>query len=411
MYFIVSMFILKLMKRLFTLSLLLCTSFGAQAQDIPKELLKTWMPVLSTNYEGDTTSQEDLYFITFENKKGVIGFEDRAFSYEMLNDSINIEFDTDEVVKVALLELESQRLVLSFDPSLIITYIPLPAFDLRKNINEVIESFIGEVWSFDIQTRYGTYNLDIDFSNVLEDSALVRPEYLHIAKTAHALSIKDDPILWYITKKEEAVILKMKFIYSSVNELGNFLITDFKNDHIQFSYWEKGKEFYVQAKKWKKKSARKQSKEIESLTRQAWRVQEEIIPPPIDTTGLINLGYAVDDFLEYGEVYTNDSTLLISQEDIDNHSLILKFNKTGAYTIYRESRVLDKGTWNMQFNNTILNLKSSGEKRTSDGIFGGFIEIKELKRNKLIIYRSFETRLNHRYETDKSLWEVYKPVR
>ncbi|WP_141655418.1 hypothetical protein [Roseivirga seohaensis] len=397
------------MKRLFTLSLLLCTSIGVIAQDIPKELLKTWMPVLSTNYEGDTTSQEDLYFITFENKKGVIGFEDRAFSYEMLNDSINIEFDTDEVVKVALLELERERLVLSFDPSLIITYIPLPAFDLRKNINEVIESFIGEVWSFDIQTRYGTYNLDIDFSNILEDSALVRPEYLHIAKTAHALSIKDDPILWYITKKEEAVILKMEFIYSSVNELGNFLITDFKNDHIQFSYWEKGKEFHVQAKKWKKKSAHKQSKDIENLTRQAWRIEKEIIPKSKDSGFEAMLNQY---FIEFEELHNEiDSTLFISQEDIDNHSLTLKFEETGAYKIYRESRVLDEGKWSIQFNNTIIQLNSDKEERLSDGVFGGFIEIKELKRNKLIIYRSFETRLNHQEERNESLWEIYKPVR
>lgn len=246
------MFILKLMKRLFTLSLLLCTSIGVRAQDIPKELLKTWMPILAQNHEGDTVSLEDLNIVTFENRRGVIGFQDRPFNYQLVNDSISIQLNQDVVFKLALLELESQRLILSFDPSMTITYIPLPAFDLRKNINEVIQSFTGEVWSFDIQTRYGTYNLDIDFSNVLEDSALVRPEYLQFVKTARALSIKDDPILWYITKKEEAVILKMEFIYSSVNELGNYLITDFENDNIQFSYWEKGKEFHVQAKKWKK---------------------------------------------------------------------------------------------------------------------------------------------------------------
>lgn len=125
----------------------------------------------------------------------------------------------------------------------------------------------------------------------------------------------------------------------------------------------------------------------------------------------MDLGYAVDDFLEYGEVYTNDSTLLISQEDIDNNSLILKFEETGTYKIYRESRVLDVGKWNMQFNNTIVHLNSDREERLSDGVFGGFIEIKKLKKNKLVIYRSFESSLNHVIKTGESLLEVYRPIK
>jgi hypothetical protein len=65
----------------------------------------------------------------------------------------------------------------------------------------------------------------------------------------------------------------------------------------------------------------------------------------------------------------------------------------------------------MQFNNTVIHLNSDREERLSDGVFGGYIQIKEIKRNKLMIYRSFENSLNHQIKAVESHLEVYRPIR
>ena len=69
---------------------------------------------------------------------------------------------------------------------------------------------------------------------------------------------------------------------------------------------------------------------------------------------------------------------------------------------------MDEGIWGMQFNNTIIHFESNRKAYESDGILRGDIEI---KKNKLVIRRLFQTNLKNRVDRNESLWEVYKPVR
>tara|TARA_R110001592_G_scaffold4056_3_gene22787 strand:- start:245 stop:1450 length:1206 start_codon:yes stop_codon:yes gene_type:complete len=401
------------MKRLFTLSLLLCTSIGVRAQDIPKELLKTWMPVLSTNYKGDTTYQEGPSFITFEQEGGHFELPEQKFTFNITQDRINFFLETGPKQSVKLIELQSDRLVLSYDSSMIITYIPLPNFEQKMDLSDINAIISDNIWSFRLPgARDDFFDFKMEFFDYLQDSGIVNYQYINLVKTVKFYPPSDfDQVLWYVDRHQNTFVIHIKQIFSSIFGLEKLAIKDIGNNKMDLVYWLAGQEVNITAHKWKKKSIHKQSKEIENLTRQAWRIQEEIIPPPIDTTGLMNLGYVVDDFLEYGEEYIYDSTSLIYQEDIDSHSLILKFDKTGGYKIYRESRVLDEGKWSMGFNNTLIQLNSDKEERLSDGVFGGYIQIKEIKRNKLMIYRSFENSLNHQIKAVESLLEVYRPIR
>ena len=407
------MFILKLMKMLFTLSLLLCTFIGVRAQDIPKELLKTWMPIMTQDYKGDTIYQQGLNFLTFEQESGHFELPNQEFTFEVDQDSVIFYNQTFGRLPAKIIELQNDRLILFLDSSLVVTYIPLPNFENKAEQGDIDATISDNIWSFRFLLDDGEYfHLDIEFLDHLQDSSIVGYQYLSLAKTAKFKpSSVFDQATWYVDKHQNTFALHINEVFGTPFGLEKLIIKRIHKDKMSLVYWSDGEELTAEAYKWKKKSIHKQSNEIENLTRQAWRIQEEIIPPPIDTTDLMDLGYVMDDFLEYDEVYINDSTLIISQEDIDNHSLILKFEETGAYKIYRESRVLDEGKWSMQFNNTIVQLDSDNEERLSDGVLGGFIEIKELKRNKLIIYRSFATRLNHQEERNESLWEVYKPVR
>lgn len=213
-------------------------------------------------------------------------------------------------------------------------------------------------------------------------------------------------------KHQNSFVLHIHEVFGSSFSPKNLIIKDIKKGKMSLVYWSDGEELTAEAHKWKKKSVREQNKEIENLTRQAWRIQEEIIPPPLDTTGLIDLGMAIDDFDELeDEEYKKDSTLIISQEDIDNHSLILEFDKSGTYKIYRESRVLNEGKWTMQFNNTIIKLESKRKAQDGDGIVDGYIEILKVKKNQLILRRVFKNNLSYHIDTDYSYKEVYKPIR
>lgn len=401
---------LSMMKRLFILSLLLCTFVGVLAQETPKELLKTWMPILSTNYKGDTTYQEDLYLITFEEESVLFELPEQKFRFNITQDRINFFLETGPKQSVKLIELQSDRLVLSYDSSMIITYVPLPNFEQKKDLSDINAIISDNIWSFRLPgDRDDFFNFKMEFFDYLQDSGIVNYQYINLVKTAKFYPpIDDDQALWYVDKHQNTFVLHINEIFSSFFGIERLAIKDIGNNKMDLVYWLAGKEVNITAHKWKKKSAHKQSKKIENLTRQPWRIEKEIIPKSRDSGFEAMLNQY---FIEFEELHDEISTLLISQEDIDNHSLIMKFEKTGGYKIYRESRVLDEGKWSMQFNNTIVQLNSDKEERLSDGVFGGFIEIKELKRNKLIIYRSFETRLNHRYETDESLLEVYKPVR
>jgi hypothetical protein len=400
------------MNRLIILSFLLLTSFGVQAQDIPNELLKTWMPILSQDYTGDTTYKEDLYFITFNRDGGHFELPEQKFKFDLSQDSLNITIETGEFFRLKLVELEKDRLVLFHDSSLIITYIPLPNFEQTIDLNILESSLSNSVWSFNLPNyKNSFFDFNVEFYDILQDSSIVNYQYINTLKTAILYSPNNvGRMLWYVDKHHTTPVIHIKQMFGSFLPIENLIIKDIGKDKMTFAFWSGGLQIGIEARKWKKKSVRKQNRELENLTRQAWRVREEITPK--------SKGSGLDAilnqyFIEFeGLNYQMNSTLFISQEDIDNHSLILKFDQTGVYSILREDQILDEGRWNTQFNNTVILLKSNRVKDSfNDGILGGYIDISQLKKNKLVIYRSFNNSIDLEQSTNQSKQEIYRPIR
>jgi hypothetical protein len=411
---------LNMMKRLFILSFLWCFSIRVPAQDIPKELLKTWLPIMTQNHKGDTSLYdiEHNYLLTFDSSGnvyfGIVETNKNSLVSFSLSDIDSLIFRTKDRAPFSckLVELDDSKLVLAFDERNLTTFIPLPHFELKESLTSVRQKLAEDVWTFE---GFGPhlFELDIEFLNTLEDSSMVRSRYHDQVKTARIQGqFRDYDDLWVLDSHKGTIVLSIESIFNATEVLKFLMVKSVDENEIKMAYWLGGREYELKATKWKKKSSHKQKKEIDFLTRQAWRIQEEIIPPPLDTTGPMDLGMVIDDFQELeDEEYKKDSTLIISQEDLDNHSLILEFDKSGTYKIYRESRVLDEGIWGMQFNNTIIHFESNRKAYESDGILRGDIEIKELKKNKLVIRRLFLNNLKSRTDREISFWEIYKPIR
>ncbi|WP_323755345.1 hypothetical protein [Roseivirga sp.] len=410
------------MKRLFILSLLLCTSASVLAQDIPKELLKTWMPIMTQNYKGDTLAYITSSSITFwsfnENRNGYLispgTTVKKNFTYTIAtSDSLNLNIGGLEGVYAKIAELTDDRLVMVIDSNEVNTFIPVPSFQDKTNSGAIKGMLFGKTWTFTSDHPY-PLKYDIHFLPSLEDSSFVLSEYYNQTYSARLNGpLGLDRSFWGLANHGGTPILSIPMTNRTgmIDEFQALLVKNVDRTKITFAYWYKGEEFELTATKWKKKTSRVQRKDIENLTRQPWRIQEEATPLPTDTVEFIgSVGFSTY-LLDEGEAYVNDSTSLISQEDIDNHSLILKFDKTGKYRIYRESRVLDEGKWSFQFNNSIIYLISEREEILTDGIFGGYIKVQKLTNNRFIVKRVFKAKLNKYFWDEESLWEVYKPVR
>ncbi|PIQ47580.1 MAG: hypothetical protein COW03_14380 [Cytophagales bacterium CG12_big_fil_rev_8_21_14_0_65_40_12] len=400
-----------MMKRLFILSFLWCFSFRVQAQDIPKELLKTWLPILSQDFEGDTIYQEDLYFITFEQEGGHFELPNQEFTFSLSQDSLKITIENGEVFTLRILELQNDRLVLLYDSNLIITYIPLPNYDQRIDLSVIESSISNNIWVFNLpRFKQSLINFKVEFYSMLQDSSLVNYQYINTVKTAKLYPPNiDNRMLWYVDKHQNTTVIHIEQILGSFFSIEKLIIKNFEKEKMNLVFWSSGLELNIEARKLKKKSAQKQRKEVDLLTRQAWRIEKEIIlkSKHSDLEAVVN-----QSFIEFeGLPDEIDSTVFVTQKDIDSNSLILKFDEVGTYEIYRESRLLDQGEWSFQFNNTIVNLKSYKNQEDGNGIVGGYIEILRVKKNMLTLKRVLENKLSFQINQDESLWEIYKPVR
>jgi hypothetical protein len=185
------------MKRLFILSFLCCFTIGIQAQDIPKELLKTWLPILSQDFEGDTTYYPGLNLLTFEKGVGHLEFPIQKFQFEVVQDSLIFYRQSFGRASAKIIELRNDRLVLSLDSSLIVTYIPLPQIEQKRKLSDIEAIISDNIWSLRLPRSDGEFfDLKMKFFDHLQDSSVVYDEYLDLFKTVklYNFSYDDDQV-------------------------------------------------------------------------------------------------------------------------------------------------------------------------------------------------------------------------
>lgn len=74
-------------------------------------------------------------------------------------------------------------LVLAYDSQNIVTFIPLPQYELTENLTSVRQKFATDVWIF-MGLGANSFELVIELLNYLEDPSLVKLEFHNQVKTA-----------------------------------------------------------------------------------------------------------------------------------------------------------------------------------------------------------------------------------
>lgn len=399
-----------------------------KAQIYEDDLIGTWFPVMELDEEGDTSS-----FLTYssiykfgEGNKGFIedpglNIESIPFTYEVISDSIYIHLNDEESKggnpqsRVArVLEVNENRLELKLSyPTRTMVFVTLPEYGVKQSIQDIKSRLFNETWEFETNLEgYGEpYKVLYNFKYET-DSSLVRQNYqssIHLVEAHQKFFHRNDPLFWSVGKHDDAMILRVNDRFSNFRSYIYF-VKEVSADNMQLVVWQRGKAYVTTAKRKSPLSTKKVNKIRSKLTRTKWQFHSEKIPPPIDTTGLILLDMVLDNFEELPP-YKRDSTAIISKRDRDEKLLILKFQSDGTYSICRQERVLDRGTWTPIFNFSQLKLVSSGDSNLGDGIYGGIVQIELLRKGKFKLRRIFKQRSAITGTSDHSYLETYKPYR
>ncbi len=408
--------------------MLVLIAYKSKAQISEEDLLGTWFPVMEQYEDGDTSS-----FLTYssiykfsEGNKGIIedtglNIEPIQFAYQVISDSIFMRFidkeskDGNPQSRTAkVLSVDENHLKLSLSgPIRTVFFVPIPEYGLAESIQDVKSTLFDETWEFETDLEgYGEPYEVLYHFKYETDSSLVSEKYqssIHLVETHQKFFHGNDPLFWSVGKHDDAMILRVNDVFSDFQSF-IYIIKEVSTDKMQLVVWKRGKAHAVTAKRQSPLSDKRTRKIHSKLTRTKWQFRSEKIPPPIDTTGLIILDMVLDDF-ERLPPYKHDSTSIIRQADLDEKLLHLEFRPNGTYYIYRNERVLDKGTWTPIFNFTQLKLTSSRDRNLGDGIYGGIIEIESLRKRQFKLRRRLEQRSRISGTSDHSHLETYRPYR
>lgn len=407
-----------------TVLLLLFIPQKAFSQIDEKDLIGTWLPIGIRQLDQEDYHESPAILLVFEEngtgmRKGTGGnLTDLPFTFKHIGDSLEWNFGG-EISKAKVLLLSEDKMTFTWDSTNVLGLIRLPQIDAGISLSEFKQVFENETWEMTIDSRHGPYSILYQFEDHVLDSGLTDYRIWHrdLGLRSYQNGITDAIRQSWTVTETGTLILGIDREFSS---LGSFtlLLQGFHTDSMAFSIWDEGIERQVLMKRLEKPSQKQSKKQLNRLTKYKWKFYSEYIPPPesIDTANIMELGIVEDDFVEdsqwYPTGYLRDSTLLLTQKDLDNKLLILDFSKEGKYAIYRDKRLLDEGNWRYLFNKSVLELKSEKAVEMSDGIFGGTLQIISLKKNEMKLYREIEGFLDSQsYHYPYSYLETYKPYR
>lgn len=396
----------------------LTISVPAFGQITEEELIGTWFPVMQQFEDGDTSYYDTNFpiFIFEKNGKGKheipgnnpISF---PFTYKVLNDSIQIS-SKKEITSLRITRTSNFGLKIFFKPMSIVTFIRLPEIDLNLGLKELKSTITGNIWEFFLDGLH-EFPILYEFDSQLNDSSMVGRDFHSTTFSVRAyldgLHGNDEENFWAIAEHGTTQVLRINHIFSFLGSKV-LLLEKYEKDQLEFSFWDHGEKHELIAKTKEKSNPRSLQRNFKLLTQTKWQFFSEYIPP-VDTTGLMDLGMVADDFEELDNQYKHDSSAVIWQSDLDLKLLMLEFHQNGTYKISRQDRVLDQGTWRYFFDHTVVKLTSSKERHKSDGIFGGDIKIESIKQNRLKLYRNLDEYLGHANYGSYSHLETYKPYR
>ncbi len=394
-----------------------------KAQDI-NHLINSWVPTDIKDYTGESDSWRHstmFSIITFQTNDtleltyGGTNHK-KKFFYRLQRDTLELKNSEEEHEYFKVLERTENRLKIFYDSFNIVTYQPF--LESKNNISQakLKEDLASNIWTF--KQRKNTYKKEwsIDFRNGIQDSSLLIIEAIPYSNNAYfkeTIRTNDHPHIWALSSFKNVPILRLEEVgfSSSSNLSGIFFIDSHRNNKLRIYTWLDGDKVYFTAKALEKVK-KLNDDNLKNLFRTKWRFDNAKYQRTKrrDRLGLMDLGIEYDDFqILTNSDYFHDSTLLILSDDLALKQLILEFSENGEYGIYREKKIIDSGSWQGFFNHTLLKMESD-TKYDSDGIVRGHIEIVHLSKNKLVLKREFQTRLNGNVTYESSLIETYRPV-
>lgn len=405
-----------------TVLLLLILSERAISQTLEKDILGTWLPVSVMNWEGEYSFPTPALLLVFEQggkglRKGTgSNLVTLPFSYRLDSDSLEWNFE-ENIFKTQLAELKNDLMTIRFDSSYVIDYIRLPQVDAGIELSEFKEALKNQSWELTIGSFNEPTSILYQFEDHVLDSGLTDYRLwshdlgLRSYQSAITQAIRQS---WTVSQQGKTLILGIDREFSLFGSF-TLLLKSFSDDRMVFSLWDESGEYEAVMKRLRKPTKKQSKKKLKWLTHHKWRFYSEYIPPPepIDTAQVMDLGIVIDDFEDlYPDRfpdYEYDSTLLVNQKDLDNQSLILDFSTDRTYRIFRNERLLDQGSWQYLFSETVIELKSTRKEDTGDGIYRGSVQIISLDKNEMQLYRHFESLLSNSHQQSYSQLETYKP--
>ena len=378
---------------------------------------KTWMPVSVQRIEGEYLQHHQNYplFTFLSNGKGKVerpasNRVEWDFDYRIKGDSILYDFHDENIRYVSdiIVQVSSDSLSLLTESGDILNLIPLAPTIAPLDSASLQEIFTGK--SFEFTTTEEYLNFRAEFFPIKEpvwwDSLYRHHDVPNIFIPEFYDSYQSSSV-WSAGIQAGSMLLRIEVVISSELDLGPLVITKVGANEIELMTWYYGQPIQYTAREIPTSKAISLNK----LTRYAWRFKSEHVPPPPDTTALIYMGRVEDDFDQIDLEYVKDTTLLIHQQDLNDRSLTLQFHPDRTYSISRLNHQLDHGYWFPFVMNQFLVLKSAKRFTKSDGIYGGVIDIKELKKNRLKLKRKLTYQKDEIYHFDNSYLETYKPYR
>ncbi|MCE7993833.1 MAG: hypothetical protein HEP71_17735 [Roseivirga sp.] len=402
--------------------LLLILSEKAVAQIVQKDILGTWLPISVKNWAGQYSFPVPALLLVFEQEgKGIrkgIGSNlvTTPFSYHLYPDSLEWKFE-ENTWKTNLPEFKDDLMTIWFDSSHVTDYIRMPQIDSGVEISEFKDALENQTWELTIGSFNEPTSILYQFEDHVLDSGLTDYRLwshdlgLRSYQSSITQAIRQS---WTVSQQGNTLILGIDREFSLFGSF-TLLLKSFSDDRMVFSLWDASGEHEAVMKRLHKPTSKQSKKKLKWLTHHKWRFYSEYIPPPepVDTTQVMDLGIVTDDFEDlYPDRfpdYEYDSTLLVNQKDLDNQSLILDFSTNRTYRIFRNERLLDQGSWQYLFSETVIELKSTRKEDSGDGIYRGSVQIISLDKNEMQLYRHFQSLLSNSHQQSYSQLETYKP--
>ncbi len=409
------------MRYLCLITLLSLLTFSVPAQEKKDLLINSWAPinVLDINAESfGYGSSLMLSFLSFEESGKVISLYggtdySKAFTYKRNHDTLSFSNPELPDFEAVIIKNTETHLKLFLDSMNIVTYIPLPKSN-RVLKNRITKNLLtSKLWKLKRKRSNDRFVLPLDFDIGIKDSSIIRSHFLeysnHLYLTQTFRFNDDYPHIWSLAFNNGRPVLRIEGIGISSNILSSlFFIDKTHSNRILLHRWVNGKKEYFTLKE-QKGSSKKRRKKLALLTSHAWKFKTHSTKKVKKRDELIDLGIAEDHFNELTPPhYHHDTTFIISDSDLIQKQLVLKFNQNHTYEIRRDKRIIDSGQWTDHLNQFIE--ITSNRIRESDGIVRGYFEILKIRRGKLTLERRFKSRLNGNIYTDKSKTEVYIPI-